>query len=217
MKIKNIIFDFDGTLMDTAPVILATMKATIREMGLPSRTEDECRATIGKRLDEIPGMLFPDIPDLSQKYVATYQRIFPLENRPGLARPFEGVISTLHALHAHGYRMAIASSRTRRSLQEFVDNLHINDIFGMLIGGDDVKEAKPAPEPVLTICRRMEWQAEDTLVVGDATYDILMGHHAGCPTCAVTYGNQSREQLMTVSPDHIIDEFSRIMEFLQES
>lgn len=212
MEIKHIIFDFDGTLMDTAPVILATMAATIKEMGLPERTEEQCRETIGKRLEDIPEMLFPDVPNISTEYAATYRRIFELENRPGVAKPFPGVIDTLRSLHSFGFSMAIASSRNSSSLQKFVDDLELTDLFCMLIGGDNVAEAKPAPEPVYTICRKMGWQMAETLVVGDATYDIMMGRNAGCPTCAVTYGNQSRSQLMSVSPDFILDSFAELGE-----
>lgn len=215
MEIRNIIFDFDGTLMDTAPVILATMYATIREMGLPSRTEEQCRATIGMRLEDIPEKLFPDNPGISDTYAATYRRLFTQENKPGIATPFPGVIDTLRRLHSLGYPMAVASSRNHSSLQNFVDDLKLNDVFGMLIAGDDVTEAKPAPEPVLTVCRDMGWQTSDSLVVGDATYDILMGSNAGAQTCAVTYGNQSREQLLSVSPDFIIDSFPQLLNTLK--
>lgn len=214
MKIKQIIFDFDGTLMDTAPVILATMEATIREMGLPTRTSEECRTTIGRRLEDVPDMLFPDIPGISAEYAATYRRIFVRENRPGVATPFPGVIDTLHQLHSSGCPMAVASSRSHRSLQEFVDDFHLAALFCMLVGGDDVSEAKPAPEPVFAICSKMGWQAADTLVVGDATYDIMMGRNAGSVTCAVTYGNQSRSQLLSAGPDFIIDSFPELEDIL---
>lgn len=216
MEIKHIIFDFDGTLMDTAPVILATMAATIKEMGLPERNREQCRATIGMRLEDIPAELFPEVPDISKEYAATYRRLFTQENKPGIAKPFPGVIETLRKLHSLGYPMAVASSRNHKSLQEFADNFGLADLFCMLIAGDDVKEAKPAPEPVLTVCREMGWTAAETLVVGDATYDILMGRNAGCPTCAVTYGNQSRDQLLSVSPDHIIDRFPDLLTILND-
>lgn len=215
MEIKHIIFDFDGTLMDTAPVILATMAATIKEMGLPERTMEQCRATIGMRLEDIPAVLFPEVPDVSTEYAATYIRLFTHENKPGIAQPFPGVIETLRKLHSLHYTMAVASSRSHKSLQEFTDGYELTDLFCMLIGGDDVKEAKPAPEPVLTICRNTGWQTAETLVVGDATYDILMGRNAGCPTCAVTYGNHSRDRLLSASPDHIIDRFPDLLTILK--
>ena len=73
-QIKNIILDFDGTLVDTAPLIIATMQATIAELGLPSRTDDECRATIGIRLEDIPDTLWLGNDDTG-KFADTYRRI----------------------------------------------------------------------------------------------------------------------------------------------
>ena len=91
MEIKHIIFDFDGTLMDTAPVILATMAATIKEMGLPERNVEQCRATIGMRLEDIPAELFPEVPDISKEYAATYRR---RENvTSGLNYPFRSFVT----------------------------------------------------------------------------------------------------------------------------
>lgn len=217
MEIKQIIFDFDGTLTDTAPVILATMAATIKEMGLPLRTEEQCRATIGMRLEDIPGKLFPDISDISATYADTYLRIFTRENKPGIAKPFPGVTDTLRLLHSLAYPMAVASSRNHESLQAFFDGFGWTDLFRMVIGGDDVTEAKPAPEPTLHICHKMGWVPSETLVVGDATYDILMGHNAGTPTCAVTYGNQSRSQLLSASPDYIIDHFPDLTTIIRQT
>ncbi|MEE1223539.1 MAG: HAD family hydrolase [Bacteroidaceae bacterium] len=216
MEIKQIIFDFDGTLTDTAPVILATMAATIKELGLPARTEEQCRATIGMRLEDIAEKLYPDIPGIAALCVETYQRTFKQENKPGIAKPFPGVTDTLRLLHSLGYPMAVASSRNRESLQEFIDGFGWSALFRMVIGGDDVVEAKPAPEPVLAICGKMGWQPADTLVVGDATYDILMGNNAGAQTCAVTYGNQSRDRLLTASPRFIIDRFSDLTAIIRQ-
>lgn len=216
MIIKQLIFDFDGTLTDTAPVILATMAATIKEMGLPSPTIGQCRATIGMRLEDIPDVLFPGIPNISASFSETYRRIFTQENKPGIAKPFPGVDKTLRLLHSHGYSMAMASSRNRESLRDFIEGFGWTDLFCMLIGGEDVVEAKPAPEPVLTICGKMGWEPSETLVAGDATYDILMGHNAGAHTCAVTYGNQSREQLRSASPDCLIDCFPYLIETLNQ-
>ena len=70
-KSKNLIFDFDGTLVDTAPLIVSTMQATIREMGLPPKSDEECRATIGLRLEESPSVLWSGGEGLRTKYAAT--------------------------------------------------------------------------------------------------------------------------------------------------
>lgn len=205
-RIKNIILDFDGTLVDTAPLIIATMQATIAELGLPSRTDDECRATIGIRLEDIPDTLWPGNDDTG-KFADTYRRIFEKLKRPLAVKCFPEVLETLNRMYHRGCRMAIASSRSRKSLEEYVELFGISEYFDMLVGGNDVANGKPAPDPVLKILHTCGWKASNTITVGDATVDILMGRAAGTLTCAVTYGNGTRNELGAAAPSYIIDSF----------
>lgn len=211
---KNIIFDFDGTIADTAPLIVKTMLATMRELGLPMKDEATCRATIGLRLEEIPSVLWPDNPSAATRYPAAYRRIFDKLKHPLDTQCFPGVTETLRRLHTDGYRMAIASSRSHRSLSEYVVLFGIADCFDMLIGGDDVAKGKPAPDPVLAILNTMGWSGSETLTVGDAPVDILMGKSAGTQTCAVTYGNGNRAELEGARPDFIINGFRDLRSLL---
>lgn len=208
----NYIFDFDGTLMDTAPVILVTMRHTIETLGLPRISDARCRESIGLRLVDVPAFLFPGIEISGDEYATLYRSLFPLHNQPGVAKPFPGVIDTLVRLHSQGSGMAIASSRGHGSLMEFADGMGITSMFCMLVGAEDVSEGKPKPEPVLKILEATGWQASDTLVIGDADVDIFMGRAAGCHTCAVTYGNGSIESLNVAKPDYIIDSFTQLLD-----
>lgn len=211
---KNIIFDFDGTLVDTAPLIITTMQAAMSELGLPSRSEAQCRATIGLRLDEIPSVLWPECKAVGQLYARTYRRIFDELKRKSDVRCFPGVIETLMRFHRQGYGMAIASSRSRRSLEEYIAQYGLTECFCRLVGGDDVAAGKPAPDAVLAILGEQGWDASLTLTVGDAPVDILMGRAAGTNTCAVTYGNGSLADLEAVSPGHIIDRFASLSDIM---
>ena len=212
MDFKNIIFDFDGTLADTTANILATMHQTISELGLPPRTDDECRATIGLRLEDIPPVLWPEVKDLSEKYAATYRRIFEEVKKKLRVNLYPGVKETLMDLHERGVNMAIASSRNRSSLEGFVSELGMEDYFQSLIGGGDVREGKPSPEPVNKILEAHGWNPEETLTVGDMDVDILMGLRAGTETCGVTYGNGSAESLQGAGANRLIDSFSSLLD-----
>lgn len=212
--IKNIIFDFDGTLADTSPVILATMLATINKLNLPPRAADECKATIGLRLEDIPAALWPELPEIGALYASTYRMIFDEKKAELKARAYPGVIEGLKALHGAGYGMAVASSRSHRSLEEYLEYFGIAELFSDIVGGNDVKNGKPAPDPVLAVCGHTGWLPENCLVVGDAIYDIEMGNNAGCKTCGVTYGNQSREELLTAHPTLIVDTFPQLESYL---
>lgn len=209
-KIKNLIFDFDGTLVDSAPLIIRTMQATIKELKLPEKSEEECRATIGLRLEDIPAALWPEMQNLSEKYATTYRRIFDQLKRPLNVVCFPDVVESLHSFHADGYHMAIASSRSHKSLEEYVNLFGLSECFSMLIGGNDVEHGKPAPDPVIAILDAQKWDPEETLTIGDAPVDILMGKAAETLTCGVTYGNSSYEDLDAVHPDFLITSFRRL-------
>lgn len=213
--VKYIIFDFDGTLVDTTPLIVATMQAAISELGLPPKSDRECKSSIGLRLEDIPAALWPDHPEARTLYPQTYRRIFDEKKGELQAKAFPGVIETLHSLHADGYRLAIASSRSHKSLTDYVALFGIADLFDAIVGGDDVSNGKPAPDPVFAICGELGWDTAESLVVGDTCFDIEMGHNAGTQTCAVSYGNQTREELIPSHPDAVINSFAAIIPLLK--
>ena len=205
MGIKLIIFDFDGTLGDTRRNIVTTMQMTIKELQLSERTEAECASTIGLPLAGCFKTLFPDIQDeLIPRCAETYRRFFNENLRKITPEAFPGVVKTLKILKEKGFVLTIASSRSRNSLIELTHNMGIADYISYLIGADDVKEAKPKPEPVLKTLAAMHYDANETLVVGDMAVDILMGVNAGAKTCGVTWGNGTREELKEAGADFII-------------
>ncbi len=210
---KIIILDFDGTLGDTASVIVQTMQATIKELGLPVRSDKECAAMIGLRLIEIPPALFPDCEVDGELYATTYRRLFRIFNTDGAVTLYPNVMETLKELKQRGLILTIASSRSHRSLAEYVENLGLSDIISYFLGAEDVTEGKPHPEPVNKTLGHFNIKAEEALVVGDTTFDIHMGRNAGTKTCGVTYGNGNRESL--AEADHLIDDFGALLELVQ--
>lgn len=207
----NYIFDFDGTLMDTSGVILSTIKATIEEMGLPNKTDDECRSIIGIRTDEAGKYLYPNIDISNKEFARVFRANYDRLKKGAHENTFPGVIKTLEKLRNKNCGLAIASSRRNSSLNDYLDGLGIKDWFQMIVGADNVTKGKPDPEPVLTILKSIGWDSYNTLVIGDADVDIMMGNAAGCKTCAVTYGNGTIDSLKKASPDFIVDDFSQIL------
>lgn len=217
MKYKNIIFDFDGTLADTAELTVETMHRTNMAMNLSDKSDAECKAMIGYRLEEIPSMLWPDIPDLSSRYAATFREIYKSTKDVFKVRTYRHVLETLTILKRNGIGMAVASSRSKVSLLELCHELHIDDFFQMVVGGGDVKNGKPAPDPVNLVLATQGWDKNETLVVGDMNVDILMGKAAGTATCGVTYGNGSVAELKESEADYIISDFSELHNMLCEN
>ena len=217
MNIKLIIFDFDGTLGDTRRNIVTTMQMAIKEMQLPSRTEAECAATIGLPLAGCFRTLFPDIQEkLISRCAETYRRIFNENLQKITPEAFPGVVKTLKTLKEKGFALTIASSRSRNSLTELTRDMGIADYISYLIGADDVKEAKPRPEPVLKTLTAMHFDASETLVVGDMAVDILMGANAETKTCGVTWGNGSKEELKEAGANFIIDRMEELIEIAED-
>ena len=210
-----IIFDFDGTLGDTRRNIVTTMQMTIAELHLPNRSEEECAATIGLPLAGCFRTLFPDIQDeLIPRCAETYRRFFNENLKTIHPEAFPGVVETLSILHQKGFVLTIASSRSRNSLMELTRNMGIADYISYILGADDVKEAKPKPEPVLKTLAEMHYNAGDTLVVGDMAVDIQMGANAGTKTCGVTWGNGTKEELENAGATFVIDRMEDLIEIV---
>ena len=220
---KYIIFDFDGTIGDSQVLIVKTLQDTMRARNLEVKSDEACAKTIGLRLDEAFVVLFGMSDAEGLECAATYREIF-LENKKMMkVEPFPHVIETLRDLHLRGYILGMASSRNHCSLDGYVKQMQLEDIFSSIVAGDDVEHVKPAPDMIFKALKEMKGvknlevslddvkdMLEETLVVGDMTFDVDMAHHAGCKACAVTYGNGTREQL--ASAEWIIDDFAELLE-----
>ena len=210
--IKIAILDFDGTLGDTTDVIVRTTQATIKEMGLPERSDEQCAAMIGLRLVEIPPVLFPECEVDCDLYAVTYRRLFHEFNTEGAVQLYPNVMDTLMELKRRGIILTIASSRSNASLTEYINNLGLASTITCILGANDVKKGKPDPEAVNKTLERFDINADEAIVVGDTIFDIEMGRNAGTRTCGVSYGNGSRESLSKA--DWIIDDFGELLKLI---
>lgn len=224
---KYIIFDFDGTIGDSQSLIVKTLQDTMRARKLEVKSDEACAKTIGLRLDEAFVSLFGMSAEEGMECAATYREIFLDNKKTMIVQPFPHVIETLRELHRRGYILGMASSRNHCSLDGYVKQMQLENIFSSIVAGDDVEHVKPAPDMVFKALGEMlgmknpvtSVEAEkfkdilaETLVVGDMNFDVDMAHHAGCKACAVTYGNGTREQL--ASAEFIIDDFAELLELV---
>ena len=221
---KYIIFDFDGTIGDSQSLIVKTLQDTMRAKKLEVKSDEACAKTIGLRLDEAFVALFGMSDEEGMECAATYREIFLDNKKTMIVQPFPHVIETLRALHRQGFILGMASSRNHCSLDGYVKQMQLEDIFSSIVAGDDVEHVKPAPDMVFMALGEMkgmknpvtsaeagdvEDMLDEVLVVGDMTFDVDMAHNAGCKACAVTYGNGTREQL--ASAEFIIDDFAELL------
>lgn len=214
--IRNIFFDFDGTLADTSEGIVRCTQATLLEMGLPASTPERIRSTIGLPLGQCFARGTDTPPERVEEACATYRRLFGDIAIPCITL-FPGVKEGLAALHATGLRLAICTSRSSASLHALVRMLEIEPYFCALTNNEDVVHPKPAPDLALLLLERLGALAEESLVVGDTVFDLQMGRGAGCRTCGVTWGNQDRAMLQTAGPDCIIDDFRELFVYLRKA
>ena len=214
IKIKNIIFDFDGTLADTSKIIVATMQKSINDYGLPFRNEEQIKATIGVRLEEIPSLLWPSFIGLGESFASIYRENFEELKNKIQVNLYPGVKETIIKLREENYRLAIATSRSHRSVDELTHKFGIKDYFDFILGGDNVNEGKPNPESINKILSEMNWKPNETMMVGDMTVDIKMGKNSGVKTCGVTYGNGKALELKDAGADYIISDFSKLIDKL---
>lgn len=208
-----IIFDFDGTIADTAAGIIATTQEAFRQLGFPEITEEQIRPTIGLVLEQSLQRAAGLTPEQTVMAARKYREIFP-QYGAAASTLFPGVVETLAELSSRGVRMAIATSRGRESLEMIMAPYGIEKYFDDIVTATDGLAPKPAPDLVLTLLARMKQPAENTLVVGDTVFDIQMGAGAGCRTCGVSYGNQTETQLRTASPDYIAGSFAGLLEIV---
>lgn len=221
---KYIIFDFDGTIGDSQSLIVKTLQDTMRAKKLEVKSEEACAKTIGLRLDEAFVSLFGMSAEEGLECAATYREIFLDNKKAMIVQPFPHVIETLRELHRQGFILGMASSRNHCSLDGYVKQMQLENIFSSIVAGDDVEHVKPAPDMVFMALGEMkgmknpvtsaeagdvEDMLDEVLVVGDMTFDVDMAHNAGCKACAVTYGNGTREQL--ASAEFIIDDFAELL------
>lgn len=221
---KYIIFDFDGTIGDSQSLIVKTLQDTMKARHLEVKSDEECAKTIGLRLDEAFVSLFDMSDEEGMECAATYREIFLENKQTMIVKPFPHVIETLRELHHRGFVLGMASSRNHCSLDGYVKQMQLENIFSSIVAGDDVEHVKPAPDMVFMALGEMKGMKnpvtsaesgdvedllDEVLVVGDMTFDVDMAHNAGCKACAVTYGNGTREQL--ASAEFIIDDFAELL------
>lgn len=204
-----IIFDFDGTLADTSEGIVKTVQTTLDTMGLPQQPAAQIKATIGLPLSETIRLGGRVPEERVEEGVSIYREKF-FSVATGHIKLFPGVRETLLEMHDSGIRLAIATSRGSNSLGVILKAYGIDGIFDEMATSSDNYEPKPSPEMVLKLMERLGAGKDETLVVGDTTFDLLMGKGAGCRTCGVSYGNHDRATLASVSPDFIVDSFPEI-------
>ena len=213
-NIKNILFDVDGTLLDSRRDIAAAQLWTFRQFGIDTLKPEDIYPLIGKPLAEtftalLPQRLHDRIPEAGLIY-RDYYRAHAFET----TTLFPGVLDTVAALKAKGISLATATTKSTETTAKVLAHYGIAEYFSHVQGTDN-GVFKPDPFIINTILTAMKWHRGETLMVGDTDKDIDVGRNAGVLTCGVTYGTFSREQMAALNPDWIIDHISDLLRIVR--
>lgn len=209
-----IVFDWDGTLMDSAAKIVRCFQRAAREVGLAPPPDAAIRNIIGLGLQEALDLLLPHEDAATRhRVVQCYRRHF-LHLDTTESALFPGVIEGLDALSGAGYRLAIATGKSRRGLDQVLRETAVSHFFCATRCADE-SLSKPHPQMLLDILEFTGARPERALMVGDTTYDLQMAASAAMAGLAVSYGAHERERLLALSPLACLDSFHQVRQWLE--
>jgi len=207
-----IVFDWDGTLMDsTAHIVNAIQHASV-ELGLPMPDTNAARQVIGLSLGAALKQACPDLPEARyQEMAAAYSKHFVASDESVVL--FDGVDHGLRQLEQHGVTLAVATGKSRRGLTRALEATGLGERFAATRTQDDCP-SKPHPAMLLELMALLDVSPERTLMVGDTTYDLQMAQLAGTHSVGVSYGAHERVMLESCAPLEIFEEFSTLQQWL---
>lgn len=212
MLTQLVIFDWDGTLMDSTGFITSCVQEAATELGFTPPESDVVINVIGLGLNEALSAVLPEISaDEQAAFVKMYRKIFFAKTSPNL---FEGAIDTLDRLLTAGYSLAVATGKGRLGLDKVLDDTGIGHYFCYTKCADET-QSKPHPEMLYQILAESSVAPENALMVGDTEYDILMAKCASVPALGVSYGAHAKERILNLDPVGCIDDIRELQEWLK--
>lgn len=200
-----LLFDLDGTLVDTLELILTSMRHAFGgRVGAPS--DDQWRVGIGKPL-RTQLREFAANEDDVEELAASY-RAHQTTNHDRLTVCYAGVVPTLEALRAHGHPMALVTSKAGDIAARSLAHVGLDRLMDVVISAESTTRNKPHPEPVLLACERLGVAPADALFVGDSPHDVEAGRAAGARTVAALWGFFPREEL--AAADYFLDDVAEL-------
>lgn len=208
---RLIIFDCDGTLVDSQGRIVASMKRAADDLGLPAAPADAVRASVGLSLDAAARRLYPASGEKERSaLVENYRRAFhELSVAEGPEPLFPGCREALHAFEAPGELLAVATGKSRRGLLRVLEQHRLQERFIDMATADD-GPSKPNPTSLLEMLDRCGARPEDSVIVGDTSFDMELGRNAGVRRVGVAWGYHPREELRDAGAERIADRFEEI-------
>lgn len=210
MNIKAILFDLDGTLIDTTEFIYQAYDFTLTSHGFEVAERKALSPLIGQSLHDI----YQKIAPLGNPQILADTHVSFQSEHLHLVETFPSIAMLLNKLKKLGFRLGIVTSRYKNTLKTLKAANLEKDLFDVIVSGDDVDKVKPDPGGVILALKKLTVKPNQTLLVGDSTADIEMGKNAKVKTVGVTYGFGGKE-IVESNPDFVIGDINQLLKVLK--
>ena len=212
-RINTVLFDFDGTLMDTNDLICESWRYTVKTLTGRSMTDDEIRQSLGEILTDSMRRIMPEID--TERAVSLY-RDYQHDIYLDRIKLFDGSEEVLRELRAAGYKTALVTSRLKSSTERGLAHFGIDSLFDAVLTASDTEIFKPDPTPIYIILDKLGMRPEDAALIGDTKHDIEAGLAAGVFTVLVdwSFALPPGKRADCPAPDAVIEEMRDILDIL---
>jgi phosphoglycolate phosphatase len=217
-RFRLVVFDCDGTLVDSQHAIIAAMRVAFRETGIDEPDPAAVRHVVGLTLEEAIRRLMPGaLPELHRQSAAAYRRAFHIiRSRPDHQEPlFDGIADVVDALHRAGTLLGIATGKSRRGLDATLERHGLREKF-VTLQTADMNPGKPAPDMLLNAMREAGAEPAETAMIGDTFYDLEMARNARTAAIGVAWGYHEANELMPLA-DAIAESAPALLSILAAS
>mgnify|MGYP001609081824 FL=1 len=209
--ISGVIFDLDGTLVDSYQAIYLGFQYTYTQMGLTPLSYDEVKNRVGHSLQDI----FLELPD-EQKVVQAitlfrqkYQEVYRTQTHL-----LPDAKEVLTKLHSRGIKLSVATNKLGRFSRDILEHLQVGNLFSAIIGEGDVTNNKPNPEMLYLAIKKMGVPNQEAVLIGDSHIDIQAALNAGIRVYAVTSGATGQEELAKAHPTAVLNRLNDLLEYI---
>jgi len=208
-----IVFDWDGTVMDSTAVIASSIQAACRDLDLPVPSDAAARHVIGMGLVQALQYAVPDAPEAMYEPLAERYRHHFMAQDASIPL-YAGAAETIAGLHEAGYRLAVATGKSRKGLDRVLDSSGLRGYFQATRTADHTF-SKPHPAMLLELMDELGVDAARALMIGDTTHDLQMAINAGVEAVAVSHGAHPEDQLRALRPLALLQDFHQLRGWLQ--
>ncbi|MEW6514736.1 MAG: HAD-IA family hydrolase [Pseudomonadota bacterium] len=214
-RYELIVFDWDGTLMDSAAMIVDSVQAAARDLGLEPPSEQRARHIIGLGLGDALRHAMPDLPEDHYPELVERYRHHYLSRDHQLVL-FAGADALIRQLSEDGFRLGVATGKSRAGLDRALAHTGLGELFHGSRCADEC-HSKPHPQMIEELMAEFAVPPAQTLMIGDTTHDLLMAHNAGVDAVAVSYGAHTRDGLAEVNYRYCADSVADLKAWLKEN